>query len=110
MEKEHGMTCARATQTDLDEMREFLFEIENMIADQSKDFEAIGRFVNGQFHARCGRHFQRVLFGYETLVDNACDPSLLYLDWKPEIKEALTVANKACSGQEPLAERLAGFE
>jgi hypothetical protein len=79
----------------IQQMREFLFEIEEMIANQSNDFEAIGRFVNGQFHARCGRHFQRILFGYDTLIENACDPALDYLEWKSEIKEALTVAKNS---------------
>jgi hypothetical protein len=97
----HGMVASKATQEDVNEMREFLEEVEEMIANQSNDFEAIGAFINGKFHARCGRHFRRVLFGYETLVDNACDPELDYLEWKPEIKAAIAAANTACTGQEP---------
>lgn len=27
--------------------------------------------------------FMRVVFGYETLVDNCCDPTKDFLDWKP---------------------------
>jgi hypothetical protein len=27
--------------------------------------------------------FMRVVFGYETLVNNVCDPAKDYLDWKP---------------------------
>ncbi len=27
--------------------------------------------------------FMRVVFGYETLVDNCCDPAKDFLDWKP---------------------------
>jgi hypothetical protein len=27
--------------------------------------------------------FMRVVFGYETLVNNVCDPEKDYLDWKP---------------------------
>lgn len=31
----------------------------------------------------------RIVFGYEVLVDNVCDPNLDYLEFKPEIKELL---------------------
>jgi hypothetical protein len=31
----------------------------------------------------------RIIFGYEVLVDNVCDPELDYLDYNKEIKEAL---------------------
>jgi hypothetical protein len=31
----------------------------------------------------------RVIIGYEVLVDNACDPDLDYLDYKPEIKKLM---------------------
>ena len=30
----------------------------------------------------------RVVFGYQVLVDNACDPALDHLDFKPELKRA----------------------
>jgi hypothetical protein len=33
--------------------------------------------------------WQRVLLAGKTAIDNACDPNLDYLDWKPEIKIAL---------------------
>ncbi len=29
----------------------------------------------------------RVIFGFEVLVDNVCDPDLDYLEFKPEIKK-----------------------
>ena len=31
----------------------------------------------------------RVIFGFEVLVDNVCDPDLDYLEFKPEIKKLL---------------------
>jgi hypothetical protein len=31
----------------------------------------------------------RVIMGFEVLVDNACDPDLDYLDFKPEIKKLM---------------------
>ncbi|MBQ3414841.1 MAG: hypothetical protein IJH39_05745 [Clostridia bacterium] len=36
----------------------------------------------------CGS-FQRIVTNAEVLIDNACDTNLDYLEWKPEIKEAI---------------------
>jgi len=86
-----GMKAAKATPADVDEMRDFLFKLEEMVSDlEEYDAGDIGDFCYAHFSAQCGRHFQRVLFGYDTLVDNACDPTLSHLDWKPEIEEAIT--------------------
>ncbi len=38
--------------------------------------------------------WRRVVFGHSTLVDNACDKTLDYLDWKPEIKEKMGINNE----------------
>jgi hypothetical protein len=97
----HGMVASKATQKDVNEMREFLFQLEEKIDDQDIPLSEIGKFCHARFKSDCGRHFRRVLFGYETLVENACDPELDYLEWKPEIKAAITAANTASSGQEP---------
>lgn len=34
----------------------------------------------------------RVIFGYEVLVDNVCDPELDYLDYKKELKDLMETA------------------
>jgi hypothetical protein len=31
----------------------------------------------------------RIIYGYEVLVENVCDPDLDYLEYKPEIKKLL---------------------
>jgi hypothetical protein len=31
----------------------------------------------------------RIIFGFEVLVDNVCDPDLDYLDFNPELKKLL---------------------
>lgn len=41
------------------------------------------------FRANISHIHMRIIFGYEVLVDNACDPELDYLDYNKEIKEAL---------------------
>ena len=33
--------------------------------------------------------FQRIITNAEVLIDNVCDPNLDYLEYKPEIKEAI---------------------
>ncbi len=33
--------------------------------------------------------FQRIVTNADVLIDNACDPNLDYLEWKPEIKKAI---------------------
>jgi len=101
MAEVHGMRAAKASPQDINEMREFLFQLEEKVNDQEIPLSEIGKFCHARFNSDCGRHFRRILFGYETLIENACDPSLSYLEWKPEIKEALTVANTASTGQEP---------
>jgi hypothetical protein len=89
MAEVQGMTVAKATPEDITAMREFLFQLEEKVNDPENSLSEIGKFVHARFNSECGCHFQRILFGYETLIDNACDPSLSYLDWKPEIKKAL---------------------
>ncbi len=95
-----GMKAAKATPADVDEMRDFLFELEEMVNNPENSTRDIGTFCHAHFVSRCGRHFQRILFGYDTLIENACDPSLSYLDWKPEIKEAITAFQHRVQGDE----------
>jgi hypothetical protein len=83
------LRLAKASVEDINQMRDFLFALEEKLNDPDVDPRDIGVFCDARFNSDCGRHFQRVLFGYETLVANACDPSLSYLDWRPEIKDAL---------------------
>lgn len=82
-----GLKAAKASPEDVNEMRQFLFELEEMIKDHEIDASQIGEFCDSKFDILCGRNFQRILFGYETLIENACDPSLPYLEFKPELKD-----------------------
>ncbi len=83
---------ARCSQTDIEQMRTFFFALEEKI-DTVDEYE-LGKWITDNYTDGCGRHWQRLVFGYETLLENACDPSLSYLDWKPEIK-TLWPANAA---------------
>jgi hypothetical protein len=109
MAEKTGMRAAKATPADVDQMREFLFELEQMVNDAEYDLHDIGTFCHARFNSDCGRHFQRVLFGYDTLIENACDPTLSYLDWKPEIKEAITAFQHRVHADEKPAAVKAAF-
>jgi hypothetical protein len=39
--------------------------------------------------------WMRVVFGYQVLVDNACDPNASTLEWKPELAKLLEAAEGA---------------
>ena len=41
------------------------------------------------YHSNISHIHMRVIFGYEVLVDNVCDPELDYLDYKKELKELM---------------------
>ncbi len=38
--------------------------------------------------------WRRVVFGYQVLVTNSCDPDKSFLDWKPEISAAIEAYRK----------------
>lgn len=48
------------------------------------------KFVHHNWRRMLG--YERVVFGYEILVDNVCDPDKTYLDWRPDVKAALKAA------------------
>ena len=68
---------------------------------EDEDFDPIikhcededGRFVYSYyfdyFQSHISHIHMRVVFGYEVLVDNVCDPNLDYLEFKPEIKSLM---------------------
>ena len=85
----HGLKASKATPEDVQRVREFLQQLAEKVEDQENDLSEIGTFCHARFLSECGSHFERILFGFETLVENACDPNLGYLEWKPEIKSAM---------------------
>jgi len=82
------------------EEKQILLEIEKDIKDtdgEMWDGEVDNRLVLYEFMKHmwrkanfCGS-FQRIVMDAQVLIDNACDPTLDYLEWKPEIKEALSM-------------------
>lgn len=93
---------------DDDEDKQLLLEIEKEVLEEDGDcwdgrpdnrlvlFEFIKRKWKESNHSGS---FGRIIMDAEVLIDNACDPELDYLEWKPEIKEALEKYEKEETSQ-----------
>ena len=89
------MKMAKASQEEIEATIDLVNDIENIEREcrshaDSEEMEArIGRRV-----AIHQRHYSlgRVVFGYQILVDNCCDPNESALEWRPDIKAALEKA------------------
>lgn len=83
---------------DDDEDKQLLLEIEKEVLEEDGDYwngKPDSRLVLFEFIKRKWKEsnysgsFGRIIMDAEVLIDNACDPELDYLEWKPEIKTAL---------------------
>lgn len=81
---------ARADQNQIDLMRKWFQSLEDILNDPEKDAHDIGKYIYQSFSTHRISEFERILFGYETLVTNVCDLSLSYLEFKPEILAAMS--------------------
>ncbi len=102
------MRMAAASKEDVALMREFLRDLEAAcngdytipkgtegedeedIVDMSD--ERLAQFVRCEF-SRIRLHYERILSGYNVMYDNACDPTLSHLEFKPEILRRLAPQN-----------------
>jgi len=84
---------------DDDEDKQKLLEIEHELKEDGEGLDWDGmvdnrlvlfEFIKQAWHKAnyCGS-FDRIIMDAKVLIDNVCDPSLDYLDFKPEIKEAI---------------------
>lgn len=66
-----------------------LRKIQKELGCDEEDDEVVLEFVKRKFReANYSGSFGRILFNCETLIDNACDPKLDYLEFKPSIMYA----------------------
>lgn len=100
------MKMARASADDVDTLQNFLEWLENYADngtdnrrppdDEDGDFPEISdedalQYISSQF-SRWTRGntvmtcWRRVVYGFQILHDNVCDPDADHLDWKPELK------------------------
>ncbi len=80
---------AKASQSDVDAVRDFFQALESKLDYWETTDESLGQWLETAYPT-ISSAWERILLGYEVLVTNACDPTLTYLDYKPEIKQALT--------------------
>lgn len=80
---------------DEDEDKQMLLEIEKELKLSEYDDEPDNRLIVYEFIKRkwrkanyCGS-FGRIIMDADVLIDNACDPDLDYLEFKPEILKAM---------------------
>lgn len=76
---------AKATPEDISKLRYFLEKLDEYQSEGIDNDEDFILDIMGDFEVIHG--WRRVVEGYQVLVDNACDPALDYLEFKPEIRE-----------------------
>lgn len=107
MPKEITVRMAKASQEDRESVRKLMTDLESMVEyDMVPDEKGeiidpcggngpsdsqIGSYVRRWFEKNQSS-LNRVVFGFDVLLDNCCDPDKTYLDWKPEIAAALKAA------------------
>lgn len=98
MSETHEMKVSRATAEQVETLRKWFQELEELLDDPGKDVVDVGRFVQETFERRRIDGYDRILLGFETLVENVCDPKLSYLEFKPELLYAqqLVEMNRKC--------------
>lgn len=77
-----NIRMGRATEADVEAVWDFFHWLQEQVEEEP--YVEI-YLLEGQLE-QVEASFNRVVLGYQTLVESACDPSLSYLDWKPEIK------------------------
>lgn len=80
------LKMARAFPSQIDATRKWFQKLEELMDDEGNGPFEIGAYVLKTFEQNRIDEYERILSGYETLIENACDQSKPYLDWKPEIK------------------------
>ena len=82
------LRCARAYPDQIQKVREWFQQLEDVMDDEHNSASDYGDWLRNHYHEVEGE-WERILFGYETMFDNACDPNLTYLAFKPEILEKM---------------------
>jgi hypothetical protein len=108
------MRMAKAPQEHVDRLRKWLqfndelckidptneFEWDEFKKDWEDDFNQIIKHCEDEdgfnweyymdyYQSDISHIHMRIIFGFEVLVDNVCDPELDYLDFNPELKKLL---------------------
>lgn len=90
MAEQIQLRCARAYPKQIQKVREWFQQLEDVMEDEHNAASDYGDWLSKHHHEVEGE-WERILFGYETMFDNACDPNLSYLAFKPEILQKLEI-------------------
>ncbi len=97
------MKMAKASKEEWLRVLDFIQALENEVKYPEQEDEHLGAWVRKQADALAGELF-RVVFGYQVLVDNCCDPACDHLEHKPEhihAQKALNYYRSAVLGTRP---------
>jgi hypothetical protein len=94
------ITVAAATLEDTDRIRQFFVDLEDVL-DGDYTHDSLGEWLE-ICYPHIKHDWQRLIFAYETVYENACDLTSRTLEWKPEIAQALD-AWKASAGARLIA-------
>lgn len=87
------MKMARAPQEQIDALWKFLRKIDSLM-DAG---ESVQLFIDKNWR-KVATVYERILFGYQTLIENCCDQTQSTLEWKPEIEAAIVSYRALKSG------------
>jgi hypothetical protein len=74
---------------DFDKFKKIIVDVE----DDENDFS--WEFYASYYQQHISHIHMRIIFGYETLVNNVCDPELDYLAYNKELTELIKQNNKS---------------
>jgi hypothetical protein len=93
MPEEIKMRMARAYPDQVQRVREWFQKLDELLDDEKSTSDDYGRWISGHYH-EVANDWERILFGYDTLIENVCDQTKSYLEFKPEILDAFALANE----------------
>ena len=82
------VTTQKATETEIKKAKEFILHLNAAIEEGIPESAEFLDWL--KFNYQAGKDALKIINGYEILVDTCCDPTEKLLEWKPEIKAALT--------------------
>lgn len=83
------MKMAKAPPEEVEKVLAFVVGLRERIhpLHSDGDDEKLGKWVREN-----APPLERVAFGYDVLIRNACDPNLDYLEFRPDIRQAMRAA------------------
>jgi len=92
MSEQIKLRMARAYPEQVQRVREWFQKLEELLDDEKTTSSDYGIWISAHYH-EVANDWERILFGYDTLIENVCDQTKSFLEFKPEIKEAMEMAS-----------------